>query len=97
MDALDRPVAEAAHAERAAVAHAAREDPPGVERGVAVVPRRARHLEVVVWLRASDAERREAGPEPRPQKSGSSFGSQQATLRPSCWTATSVDHRVSTS
>src|SRR6266852_3052384 len=65
MDALDRPVAEATHAERAAVAHAAREDPPGVQRRVAVVPRRARHLEVVVWLRASDAERREAGPEPR--------------------------------
>src|SRR5688572_25756634 len=65
MDALDRPVAEAADAERAAVADAAREDPPGVERRVAVVPRRARHLEVVVRLRASDAERREAGPEPR--------------------------------
>src|SRR5439155_15630387 len=65
VDALDRPVAEAADAERAAVAHAAREDAPGVERRVLVVPRCAGHLEVVVWLRASDAERREAGPEPR--------------------------------
>ena len=46
VDAGDHVVAQPARAQRAAVAHAAREDAPGVREVVAVLPHHLRHLEV---------------------------------------------------
>jgi hypothetical protein len=62
VDAVDRPVPEAGHAEGAAVAHALAEHLPGVAGVAAVVPRHERHLLEVVRLLAADAVGRQADP-----------------------------------
>src|SRR5437773_2633855 len=65
VDAVDRPVREASDTERAAVAHAFREDPPRVQRMPLVLPGCAQHLDVVVRLRLADAIRNRADPQAR--------------------------------
>ena len=62
VDAVDREVADARRAERAAVAHAARQDAPRVRELAAVLPGDARHLAIVLRLRPAEARGRKARP-----------------------------------
>ena len=57
MDAVDRPVVKAGHAQRATVAHASTEDFPRVAEIVAVAPRDDRHVAKVFGLGLAEAER----------------------------------------
>src|SRR5690606_13730913 len=63
--ALDGPVVQAGDAQRAAVAGAPGQDPPGVQRVVPVGPRGPGHGPVVVRLLLADAVGPPAGPQPR--------------------------------
>src|SRR4029079_11005194 len=64
MDAGHGPAGESRGPERAAVAHALRQDAPGVGQRSAVLPRGLRHLAEVVRLLAAAAAPREATPLP---------------------------------
>src|SRR6185369_12595546 len=70
VDPVHGPVAQSRGAQRAAVAHALAQDAPGVRQLVAVAPRDARHLDVVVRLALARVARHARGPERRPQLHG---------------------------
>ena len=72
----DRPVGEAGDAQRATVAHALRQDPPGVQRMALVLPGRPEDLEVMIRLGLAEAVRDRADP--------------QAWLRPAAASQTAV-------
>src|SRR6266508_514333 len=84
MDLVDRPVAHAHRAQRAAVAGAPGEDAPGKGGVVPVLSERPPELEVVVGFLLADPERLEAGPV---RSVDSLLGPAHRRLLPGCFRA----------
>ena len=82
MGAVDRPVVQAGRPERAAVADALGEDPPGVTGGVAVLADGAEHLAVVVRAAARRSRTASGSPSSRASGGGSVGGGPRSNFYP---------------